>query len=418
MFVDIAKISVAAGSGGNGRMSFRSSRGNPKGGPDGGDGGNGGSIIARADHNSATLSKYRTSKLWKAEDGQQGGKSRAHGRNGKDLILPVAPGTIVRLGDQIIADLPNDGDEAIIAKGGKGGYGNAHFVSSTRQAPRIAELGEKGEERELVLELKLVADVGLVGLPNAGKSTLLSVVSNARPQIADYPFTTLVPNLGIMEVGDQSLVLADIPGLIEGAAEGKGLGDEFLRHVERNRVLLHLIDASSEDVANSYRVIMGELKNYQVDLSDRPQVVALSKVELVEPAELKQKVAQLAKAAKLKQKDIICFSAQTHHNLDQLKNRLLLVASQSQQEVHIEDEMPVISLKADDDFWEVSKVDDGYRVDGVAIERFAARTNFDQPQAVLRLRDILIKRGVGYELERQGASYGDIVHIGDKEIRW
>ncbi len=182
MFVDIAKVQVKAGDGGNGRLSFQSSRGNPKGGPDGGDGGSGGNIIARADHNSVTLSRYRTSKLWQAEHGQMGGKSRRHGRNGDDLVLKVAPGTVVRLGVQVIADLPTDGDEAIIAHGGRGGFGNAHFTSSTRQAPRIAELGEKGETCELVFELKLVADVGVIGLPNAGKSTLLSVLSNARPE--------------------------------------------------------------------------------------------------------------------------------------------------------------------------------------------------------------------------------------------
>ena len=420
MFVDIATINVSAGNGGNGRMSFRSSRGNPKGGPDGGDGGDGGSIIARADHNSATLSKYRTSKMWRAEEGQHGGKNRRHGRNGENFVLPVAPGTVVRDGDRIIADLANDGDEAIIAQGGKGGFGNAHFVSSTRQSPRMAELGEKGEEKELLLELKLVADVGLVGLPNAGKSTLLSVLSNARPQIADYPFTTLVPNLGIMEGTDTAVVIADIPGLIEGAAQGKGLGDEFLRHVERTRVLLHLIDCTNDDVAKAYNVIQGELSNYQVDLSGRPQLVALTKIELLDKKDLKQKIAAVAKAAKLKQKDILAFSAQTHDGLDALQGALLQRVAEANaviKEATVED-MPVITLRDNDDFWEVSLDGDDYIVTGPTIEKFAERTNFEQFQGVARLRDIMTKRGIAHELERQGARHGSTIRIGGSTFKW
>lgn len=420
MFVDIAKVLVKAGDGGNGRLSFQSSRGNPKGGPDGGDGGNGGNIIARADHNSATLSRYRTSKLWQAELGQMGGKSRAHGRNGLDLVLRVAPGTVVRRGEQIIADLPADGDEAIIARGGRGGFGNAHFTSSTRQAPRIAELGEKGETAELIFELKLVADVGLIGLPNAGKSTLLSVLSNARPEIADYPFTTLVPNLGIMEFGERNLVLADIPGLIEGAAEGKGLGDDFLRHVERTRVLLHLIDATSEDVARAYQVINNELRNYQIDLSTRPQIVALSKVELIDTAELAKKVRKLASAVGVKPPAIITFSAQTHHNLPALSEALWQAVERAKQmpESTKEQALPVIKLSADDDFWQVTHNGSEYVVSGPNIERFAERTNTDQAQAMLRLRDILVKRGIGHELTRAGAKPGDTILIGETRLRW
>lgn len=420
MFVDIAKVQVKAGDGGNGRLSFQSSRGNPKGGPDGGDGGSGGNIIARADHNSATLSRYRTSKLWQAEHGQMGGKSRRHGRNGEDLVLKVAPGTVVLLDDQVIADLPTDGDEAIIARGGRGGFGNAHFTSSTRQTPRIAELGEKGETCELVFELKLVADVGVIGLPNAGKSTLLSVLSNARPEIADYPFTTLVPNLGIMDFDQRNLVLADIPGLIEGAADGKGLGDDFLRHVERTRVLLHLIDASSDDVAEAYRIINKELGSYQIDLSTRPQLVALSKSELVEPAELIKKVSKLTQAAGIKQSELVVFSAQTHHNLSVLREALWREVELAKQAVESvpDDALPVIKLSQNDDFWQVARVGSEYRVTGPQIERFAARTNTDQAQAMLRLRDILVKRGIGHELTRQGAKPGDTIWIGETRLRW
>ena len=251
MFIDKATVSIKAGDGGNGKLSFRHEKFIDRGGPDGGDGGDGGDVVFVASRNENTLADFRYQKELAADAGQPGGPTRKHGRSAKDLLVPVPVGTVVTDSEgNILADLAEDEQRAVIARGGKGGFGNAHFVSSRRQAPRIAEKGEAGEELQAYLELKMIADVGLIGLPNAGKSTLLSVISNARPEIANYPFTTITPNLGVVDVdGKDSLLFADIPGLIEGAAEGKGLGDEFLRHVERTAVLLHLIDAYQEDVA-------------------------------------------------------------------------------------------------------------------------------------------------------------------------
>ena len=276
MFVDKAVVQLKAGDGGNGAVSFRHEIYVDKGGPDGGDGGNGGDIILQASRNQNTLAAFRFHKLLTAQLGQPGSKRRMHGRNGRDLLVQVPVGTaVVDLDGKLLIDITEDGQKVIIASGGKGGFGNAHFVSSTRQAPRIAEKGELGEEKELVLELKMIADVGLVGLPNAGKSTFLASVSNAKPEIASYPFTTLTPNLGVVDVGDNSsLLIADIPGLIEGASEGKGLGDDFLRHVERSGVLLHLVDAYNDDVQIAFKTIYEELKAYKIDLTKRPQIVA------------------------------------------------------------------------------------------------------------------------------------------------
>ena len=261
MFVDTAKVSVTAGKGGDGSVSFRREIYVDKGGPDGGNGGKGGNVVFMASTSENTLLDFRYQPNLKAGHGGAGEKRDKHGRNGDDLIVKVPIGTVVRRDGEIIADLTKDGQQVVIAKGGDGGFGNAHFKSSVRQTPRMAELGEPGDEFEAELELKLLADVGLVGFPNAGKSTFLSVVSNARPEIADYAFTTLTPNLGVAQVDDGSILIADIPGLIEGASEGKGLGDDFLRHVERTAVLLHLIDVYSNDVAESYKTIRSELRN-------------------------------------------------------------------------------------------------------------------------------------------------------------
>lgn len=281
MFVDTAKVKLQAGKGGDGAVSFRHEIYIPKGGPDGGDGGKGGSIIFRADKDTNTLLDFRYNPELKAEDGRNGSGQRSAGRSGKDLIVEVPIGTVVRRDGEILADLAEDTEEAVIAKGGDGGFGNAHFKSSTRQTPVIAEVGEPGEAFEASLELKLIADVGLVGLPNAGKSTFLSVVSNARPEIADYPFTTLTPQLGVATVDGQDILIADIPGLIEGAADGKGLGHDFLRHVDRTAVLLHLVDVYSDDAGEAYRVIRHELERYS-DLANRPEIVALTKCEGVD----------------------------------------------------------------------------------------------------------------------------------------
>jgi GTP-binding protein len=286
MFADNVEIAVQAGKGGDGRLSFRQEKFRAKGGPDGGDGGRGGSVVFEVDHNLNTLSAFRRQKLVKAEDGQIGGSDRKHGKSGEDVIVKVPEGTQVYEGEQLIADLTHNGQTAIIARGGRGGFGNAHFTSSTRQAPRAVEVGDAGEHKALRLEMKMVADVGLVGLPNAGKSTLLSVISNAKPQIADYPFTTLTPNLGVVDHRDDTFLVADIPGLIEGASEGKGLGDEFLRHIERTAVLLHLIDAGSLQPAEDFKTIKNELKSYSVDLTQKSQLAVISKSETVDEEQL------------------------------------------------------------------------------------------------------------------------------------
>jgi GTP-binding protein len=424
MFTDNVTIKVVAGKGGNGKLSFRSRHGQAKGGPDGGDGGNGANVVLKADSNNSTLSKFRSAKLWKAENGVDGGSNERRGKNADDMILTVLPGTSIYADGVLLADLVNEGDEVVVAHGGRGGFGNAHFTSSTRQAPRFAELGEPGEEKELHLELKLVADVGLVGMPNAGKSTLLSVISNARPQIADYPFTTLVPNLGVVDMDGKTFLVADIPGLIEGAAEGKGLGDEFLRHVERTKVLVHMIDSSSDDVVAAYKTIQQELKSYRVNLAALPQVVVLNKIDALDDAALGEKRKALAKAAKCKLSEIYTISAVAKTNLDVLLRRVLVVIAdqkltEAAEEEKLSDEMPVIRLEQTQDFWQVTKNEDGqYEVTGAALEGFARRSNLSQWQAKDRLLDILKKRGVLREIRRQGGAEGAKIVIAGKTLEW
>ncbi len=297
-FIDKVVVQVSAGDGGNGAVSFRHEKFIDRGGPDGGDGGDGGDVIFLASRNQNTLAKFRFQREIKAPEGKPGSKIRMHGRSGKDLTVDVPVGTVVSQEDgTILADLAEDGQQAVVARGGRGGFGNAHFISSVRQAPKFAEKGEDGDKYPLNLELKIIADVGLVGMPNAGKSTLLATTSNARPEIADYPFTTVRPNLGIVDIDDGTSVLfADIPGLIEGAAAGKGLGHEFLRHIERTKVLVHLIDAYQEDIVKAYETIEEELRVYKVDLSTRPQIVAINKTDGLDEKtidELKEKLRQV-----------------------------------------------------------------------------------------------------------------------------
>ena len=297
MFVDTAKIFVQAGRGGNGAVSFRRELYIEKGGPDGGDGGKGGDVIFRATKDINTLLNFRYKPELKAKNGENGSKRNKTGKSGEDLIVKVPVGTLVKRDGEILADLKADGEETVIARGGDGGFGNAHFKSSVRQTPRVAELGEAGETFEADLELKLLADVGLIGFPNAGKSTFLSVVSNARPEIANYAFTTLTPNLGVAEIDGFNLLIADIPGLIEGASEGKGLGDAFLRHVERTSVLLHLIDIYEENPDEQYKIIREELKKYQPELLDRPEIIALTKSEGMDAEMIDFQISKLRKVA-------------------------------------------------------------------------------------------------------------------------
>ena len=291
MFIDYAEIFIKAGDGGNGAVSWRKEKFVPKGGPAGGNGGNGGSVIFKADQNLHTLLDFRYNRKYLAENGVPGGKSLKDGKSGKDIIVKVPVGTIIkeRERDIVLADLSENGQEFVVAKGGKGGKGNSNFATATNQAPRFAEPGRPGEELYVVLELKLIADIGLVGFPNAGKSTFISSVSAAKPKIADYPFTTLQPNLGIVNYKEyKSFTVADIPGIIEGASDGKGLGLQFLRHIERTKILLLLIDITSEDIQKEYNTLLNELEAYSSELSKKEKIVAVSKADLVDEKEIKK----------------------------------------------------------------------------------------------------------------------------------
>jgi GTP-binding protein len=416
MFVDKVQVAIKAGDGGNGVVSFRTEKFVDKGGPDGGDGGKGGDIVFVASRNQNTLAAFRFQKEIKAQPGKAGFSRKKHGRSGKDLEVAVPVGTVV-IDNQgvVLADLAHDGDRSIIAKGGHGGFGNAHFVSSTRQAPRIAEKGEPGQELEATLELKMIADVGLVGLPNAGKSTLLSVISNARPEIANYPFTTLKPNLGMVDVDkENSLLFADIPGLIEGASEGKGLGDDFLRHVERTAVLVHLIDIYNDSVADAYKTIQSELKAYKVDLTKRPQIVALTKIDGMDEDIIADRMEEL-KAVVPKKAELFAISAPSHTSIREMLfavNKKVLAERKKKAAKESEiDAVPVIRLN-EGDSWKIVKVPGGFRVTGRKIERFAAKTDFDNEQGVLRLRDIMKKMGIMNKLIKEGIQAGDQIQIG------
>lgn len=429
MFVDIAKVFVKAGKGGNGAVSFRHEKYVDKGGPDGGDGGRGGDVIFRATKRLNTLLKFRYKPELTAQNGADGAKRDKRGRSGQALVVEVPIGTIVRRDNQLVADLTEDEQEAVVARGGDGGFGNAHFKSSTRQAPRMAELGEAGEEFEAELELKLLADVGLVGFPNAGKSTFLSVVSNARPEIANYEFTTLTPNLGVADVDDGSLLIADIPGLIEGASEGKGLGDQFLRHVERTAVLLHMIDAYADDPAEKYLTIRQELSKYSEELAARPEIVVLTKSEGLDDEIIAMQSTSLQRVAN--GAPVIAISSQSGTGVKDLLRlaRSEVEAWRLSEKDNLspseEEDMPVISLGSSKmaASWSVEKVshpdcpEPVFVVSGEKIEKFARRTNFDQYEAVNRLRDIMRKMGIWHDLTRSGASGDSIIQIGDSEFK-
>jgi GTP-binding protein len=419
MFVDSVRVKLQAGKGGDGALSFRHEKFVDRGGPDGGDGGNGGDIILRASRNQDTLAAFRYKKLLKAESGQPGGKRKKHGKKGQDLKIDVPVGTVISDNTgNLLADFIQDGQTAVIAKGGRGGFGNAHFISSTRQAPRITEKGEQGDDFEAQMELKMIADVGLIGLPNAGKSTLLSVISNARPEIADYPFTTLNPHLGVVDIDGSTLLVADIPGLIEGASQGKGLGDEFLRHVERTKVLLHLIDIYSLDIVKDYRTIIKELKDYKIDLSKKPQLVALTKIEGVDKRDIDARLKELKKAVP-RGTSLSAISSPSGAGvtelLRELKKRVDKAAKQPKAK-KLRPSLPVITLRRDDTAWHLAKSDDGYIVTGKKIEKFARRTKFGDFYAEQRLRDIMRRMGISHELQRQGAKAGQAISIGSPEI--
>lgn len=394
------------------------------GGPDGGDGGKGGNVIIMADDNLNTLYFYKTHHKLIGQNGEKGRGRKKHGKNGEDLIINVPRGTVL-VDDKtkkIIGDL-SDMDEMIIAKGGDGGFGNAHFISSTRQTPRVSELGEPGEERNITLELKMIADMGLIGLPNVGKSTLLSVVSAARPKIANYEFTTLIPNLGVIEEGtyqvETGFIAADIPGLIEGASKGKGLGDEFLRHIERTKVLVHILDAMHDDLKDDYQVIRKELKNYQIDLTDKPEIVVVNKIDAISGEELQKKLDKVQSVVKSK---IITISAVAHKNLPNLLHEIEKKVKKEKAKVPKREGKPenykvfTIEDVIDKNLFTVEKVGKSYLISGKKIERFFIRTDFSNPHGVMRFRDILKKLGVDRDLKRKGAIKGDVIKIGDKEF--
>ncbi|MBI1857322.1 GTPase ObgE [Candidatus Saccharibacteria bacterium] len=468
MFVDKAEVTLKAGSGGDGRVSFRHEKYIRLGGPDGGDGGDGGDIIFVASRNQNTLANFRYQRELIAQSGKPGDKRKKHGRSGTDTRVAVPVGTTVMLKSpkldlrkappspdqiisnansssdktdlvgadlhrereisrksslnehaQLLADLTVDGQEVILAKGGKGGFGNAHFVSSTRQAPQVAEKGEKGQEFSVTLELKMIADVGLIGLPNAGKSTLLASVSNAKPEIANYPFTTLTPNLGVVDIDDKSsLLIADIPGLIEGASQGKGLGDEFLRHVERTGVLLQLIDVYDEDIVESFKIVEGELKAYKIDLSKRPRIVALTKIEGLDDKIVANHIKTLKKALP-KGVSVVAISSQSKQNISELLYKLKTIVdterAKQPDEVNEVSSLPILTIE-NEEAWHVKKISRGYEITGKKIERFAARTDFANSAGVRRLRDIMKKMGIMHELTRQGIKTDDKIIFGNPSL--
>ena len=426
MFVDTAKVFIQAGKGGNGAVSFRHEIYVDKGGPDGGDGGKGGDVIFEATENLNTLVDFRYKPELKAEHGANGSKSNRRGKSGDDLIVKVPMGTLVKRDGKVIADLTRNGERVVVAMGGDGGFGNAHFKSSVRQTPRMAELGEPGDVYEAELELKLLADVGLVGFPNAGKSTFLSVVSNARPEIADYAFTTLSPNLGVANVDDGAILVADIPGLIEGASQGKGLGDAFLRHVERTAVLLHLIDAYTDDIAKAYQTIRMELASYSPELLNRPEVIALTKTEGLDDDIIQMQTDAVREVAG-KNAEIFAISSNAHKGLIEVLRALrakVQAARALEREALEEDEdsedLPVIGLSEGQlaEAWTVALDQDEqvYVVSGDKIEKFARRTNLDNYEAVNRLRDIMKKMGISHELRRMGAEGASLIRIGEREF--
>ncbi|HZU67925.1 MAG TPA: GTPase ObgE [Ktedonobacteraceae bacterium] len=432
MFYDHTKIYVKAGDGGNGSIHFRREKFVPYGGPDGGDGGRGGSIYFEADPNLNTLIDYRYHQHFKAPAGGAGARQKMHGAKGEDIVLKVPPGTIIRDAStgELIADLVEDGQRVMVARGGRGGLGNVHFATATHQAPREAQRGEPGEERWLLLELRLIADVGLVGYPNAGKSTLLSVVSAAEPKIADYPFTTLTPNLGVVVIGqpgsgdDASFVLADIPGLIEGAAQGVGLGHEFLRHVQRTRLLIHMLDGASfeRDPWQDFEAINRELREYDEHLATRPQIIALNKMDLPDAQKRWPALKAKAQAAGY---PVFAISAVTHQGVDEL----MQFAARRLQEIRQEEaeraaeqsitgmEETVLRPQPQDAFT-ITKEQGVYVVRGKRVERTVNMTNQESEESMDRLQVTLAKMGVTKALEDAGVKVGDRVRFGKVELYW
>ena len=420
MFFDRAKIHVQAGAGGNGIVAFRREKFVPMGGPAGGNGGRGGNVYIVADPRMNTLQRFRRQVHFRAERGKHGGGTKKAGATGEDLLISVPVGTIARIADTdtVVADLVRDGQQALVARGGRGGRGNAAFKSGRNRAPRLSENGEVGEARWLELELKIVADAGIVGVPNAGKSTLLSVISAATPEIADYPFTTVVPNLGVAEVSHVQIVFADIPGLLEGAHDGVGLGLEFLRHVERSRVLVHLLDGASPDPAGDYEVINQEMMLFNPNLAKRPQMIVLNKIDLPQAREV---LPRLEEALAETGSPFFAISAVTGENVQQLLYEVKahldkMPASVATEEVEA---LPTLSPVEDERSFQITRLEeDLWRVEGVAIERVAQMTNWDYYESGLRFQRILSAMGISDALREQGVSDGDTVLFGGVELVW
>lgn len=418
MFFDEAKIHVLAGDGGRGCISFRREKYVPFGGPNGGNGGAGGDVYVVTNRHLNTLIAFKRRQHFKAGRGGHGLGKDMQGKRGEDCLIEVPPGTVVRDADtnELIADLVEEGQRAVVSRGGRGGRGNHAFASSTNQAPRVAERGEPGQERGLRLELKLIADVGIIGLPNAGKSTLLAAISAARPKIADYPFTTLEPNLGVVEVDTRTMVAADIPGLIEGAHAGAGLGHQFLRHVERTRVLIHLLDGNSERPLDDMQKINTELEIYSPALSRKAQIVVLNKLDLTHCRELWPKIEKEAESLGLHMHAI---SAVTGEGVQDLLRHVMRTLDSIAQEEPAPTEMVVFRPHEDDeDAFEIRERDGSLHVHGKKIERLAAMTEWSLEEGVNRFQRILLATGVWEALEEAGVEPGDTVYIGDVELEW
>jgi GTP-binding protein len=427
MFIDRAEITVQSGKGGDGAVHFRREKYIPRGGPDGGDGGKGGDVVLKVVPTLNTLYTFRHKTQFRAMNGRKGGGKNMTGRSSDDLVIEVPPGTVVvdTVSDEVIGDLVEADQRLVVAKGGRGGRGNASFASSTRQVPTVAERGEPGEERSLRLELKLIADIGVVGVPNAGKSTFLAAVTSAKPKIASYPFTTLEPNLGVADLDmETSLVLADIPGLIEGAHAGVGLGNEFLRHIQRTRVLIHLLDGLAEDPILDFAMINSELALFDAELRRKPQVVAVNKMDLMDVQERFEEISAVFKERLQNEEsglnvdpELFAISAVAGTNV----RPLLYRASQLLEEappVQKVTEKPVYRVEEDPREFTIQRTSDGWRIVGTAIVRAAEMTYWENYQSVRRFQRILETLGVDGALRDAGIQEGDTVYVGEYELEW
>lgn len=422
MFTDYTKITIKSGNGGNGAVSFRREKYVAYGGPDGGDGGKGGDIYFEVDKDSNTLIDFRFNKKFKASSGENGSGSRCNGKAGQDLYIKVPIGTVVKDAEtgKTIVDLSTEGQKELVLQGGRGGKGNSHFATSTRQVPRFAQDGEKGIEKEVILELKMLADVGLLGYPNVGKSTFLSVTTSAKPKIANYQFTTLVPNLGVVKLdsGD-SFVIADIPGLIEGASQGVGLGIQFLRHVERTRLLLHIIDVSGIEGRNpveDFNKINNELKQYSEKLVGRKQIIVANKIDILQDEELLEELESFAKKNEI---ELYKISAATGEGIDALLNRVATLLKELPKEelVDVEDRI-VYTLSDDKEDYTVRKDGKLFIVEGVAAERLVGRINIDDNESLYYFDKCLRSMGADNKLRALGIKEGDIVRFAGFEFEW